>query len=315
MKPLILLTAIAGLSLAALAADVSPDTPLISEGPLVVDAGDVEAYTLSIPPERRADFRTDYDRVAGVADGLFVRRTLAAKAKAAGLDQDPIVQRRLRQVQEAVLSDLYAEKLRAEPVKIDLEQRARELYKAEPDKFMTPELVHIESILVDLKGRTREMALARAKDVYERATTGKDDFLQLAARYSDDPSKNKNGGDLGYNSPKSFVDPVREAIDKMKKGEIVGPVESDYGFHVIKLVDRKEPERIPFDTVKRNLIKAEREKVEQKRVDDAVQAIRNSPTVVTNRDNVEKLVIKVDPNVIQRALKGEAQPAAAQGAK
>jgi parvulin-like peptidyl-prolyl isomerase len=168
---------------------------------------------------------------------------------------------------------------------------------------------------VDLKGRTREMALARAKDVYGRAAAGKEDFLQLAARYSDDPSKNKNGGDLGYNSPKSFVDPVREAIDKMKKGEIVGPIESDYGFHIIKLIDRKEPERIPFERVKRSLIKAEREKIEQKRVDDAVQAIRNSPTVVTNRENVEKLVVKIDPAVIERALKGEAQIASPAVAK
>lgn len=303
MKKLFLSGLAAALSCAAFAAKVEPDAPLIVEGALAIDAGDVQGYLLKVPADKRADFLTDYDRVAGVADALFIQRTLAGKAKADGLDRDPLVQRRLRQAQEAVLADLYVEKLTKEPLKVNLEQRADEIYKSEPERFKTPELVAIQQILVGPKWRTREMALARANEVYELAKSGKEDFLTLAGRYSDDPSLSKNGGDLGLNSPTSFVPPVREAIAKMKaKGEIAGPIESEYGFHVIRLVERKPPETIPFSAVKNRLITAERQRLEGVRIDEVLQKIRSSPTVVTHRDNVEALVVKVDPDVIKKAL-------------
>ncbi len=304
MKKLLLPLALStGLALAAPTADVTPDKPLIVEGPIVVDAGDVEGYMLKIPPEHRADFRTDYDRVAGVADGIFVQRSFAAKARAEGLDRDPIVQRRMRQAAEAVLADVYVEKLQSAPIKINLDEIALEDYKAEPAKFMTPDLVAVQHILIDLKGRTRDMALQRAREVYELAKSGKQDFLDLVARYSDAQDKKRNGGDLGYSSPRSFVEPVSAAIEKMSvKGEIAGPIESEYGYHILKFVDRKKPERIPFESVKRKLVEVERDKLRKQRLDDAVQAIRNSPTVVTNRGNVQALVIPIDPDVIKRAI-------------
>lgn len=312
MNRLILAGLAAAASFAAIAATLAPDAPLIVDGPLAIDAGDVQGYLLKVPADKRVDFLTDYDRVAGVADALFIQRALASKAKAEGLDKDPVVQRRLRQSQEAVLADLYVEKLTKEPLKVNLERRAEEIYKSEPERFKTPELVATQQILVGPKWRTREMALARANEVYELAKSGKEDFLTLAGRYSDDPSLNKNGGDLGFSSPNSFVPSVRDAIAKMKaKGEIVGPIESEYGFHIIRLVERKLPETIPFAAVKNKLIVAERQRLEGARVDDALKVIRSSPTVVTHRDNVEALVVKVDPDLIKKALEKTQSQAAA----
>jgi parvulin-like peptidyl-prolyl isomerase len=299
------LFAVAGLisfPVCAQAPQAALDAPLIVDGPVVVDAGDVHAYLLRVPEERRGNFRTSYDRIATVADGVFIVRALAAKAKAEGLDRDPLVQRRLQQSQDAVLADLYTQKVQREARAVNLEQRARELYQAEPDKYRSPELVDVEHILVDLKGRTKEMALARAQDVYSQATSGKEEFLTLAARYSDDPSKNRNGGALGLTSPGSFNPQAREAIAKLKaKGDISAPVESDAGFHIFRLVSRKPSELAKYDAVERQIVEGERERLQKQRADAVVQDIRSSPSVVTHRDNVEALVVPLDPDVLKRA--------------
>lgn len=299
------LKSIAGglLALAALlshAATPPPEAPLIADGPIVVDARDVDAYLLRIPEERRADFRLSYDRVAGVADATFVARSLAAKAKQLGLDRDPTVQRRLQQLQEAFLADLYVQKMQKETIQVNLDQRARELFAAEREKYMTPEHVWLHHILIDLKGRTREMALERAREVHSKAKAG-EDFLSLAARYSDDPNKMKNGGDLGYMSPKSFAPSVQEAMARLKaKGEMSAPVESEHGFHIVLLKDRKPSKPVKFEEVSGKIVAAEKARLQKERLDMEVQNIRSSSTVVTHRPNVEALVIPLDSAAMAR---------------
>lgn len=286
----------------AQAPKVSPEAPLIVDGPVTVDAGDVLGYLLRVPEEQRGNFLTSYDRIATVADAVFIARTLAVKAKAEGLDRDPAVQRRLQQAQDAVLADLYTQKVQREVLTLNLDRRARELYRADLEKYRTPEHVNLEHILIDMKGRTREMAQERAQDVYAQAKSGKEEFLTLAARFSDDPSKNRNGGALGLVTPSSFNPQAREAIAKLKaKGEISAPVESESGFHIFRLVDRKPSQVAPFENVERGIIQTERDRLQKQRADAVIQEIRSSPTVVTHRANLEALVVPLDPELIKRA--------------
>ena len=257
---------------------------------------------LRIPEDRRAEVRMSYDRVATIVDNMFVARSLAARAREIGLDKDPAVQKRLQQVQDGVLADLYVQKIEKETVTVNLEQRARELYKADQEKFVTKEEVHVQHVLVDLKGRTREGALERARKALEEVRAGQD-FLTVAARYSDDPGVKGNGGDLGYSPPEKFVAPVRKAIDGMKtKGEIAGPVESEFGFHVVRFIDRKPPKPIKFEAVARQIMEAERERLKKQRTEALISQVRSAPSVVVHRQNVEKLVVPVDAAMLKRSL-------------
>jgi parvulin-like peptidyl-prolyl isomerase len=146
------------------------------------------------------------------------------------------------------------------------------------------------------------MARERARDVYDQAKSGKEEFLTLAARYSDDPSKNRNGGALGYSNPSSFNPQAREAIAKLKaKGDISEPVESDSGVHIFRLVDRKPPQLAKYEAVQRKIVEAERERLQKQRADAVIQEIRSSPTVTTHRANLEALVVPIDPELLKRA--------------
>ena len=303
------------LSFPALAGTLPPDTPVIVDGPVTVDAGDIEGQMLRIPAERRVEFRASRERIASLADNAFLSRSMAIKARAAGLDKDPAVQRRLAQVQEAFLADLYMQHLEKTAPVVNLETRARELYLAEPARFTTAEQVHIQHILIGLNGRTRDMAEERAKQLYADIKAGKEDFLAFAARYSDDPGKGKTGGDMGYNSPNSFVDPVKDRVAKMStKGEVAEPVESHMGFHIVKFVDRQKPRVQPFDEVKKTLMQVEKERLAKKRSEEVVTQMRSSPTVIVHLDKLDALVNPID-DVLTKAAAAEAARAAAEAAK
>jgi parvulin-like peptidyl-prolyl isomerase len=191
----------------------------------------------------------------------------------------------------------------------DLEARARELYKADQAKFVTPEQVYVQQILVGLSGRTRDQALERAQQVFADAKAGKEDFLALAARYSDDPDVKRHGGDLGYNGKDSFPPPVAKAIAAAsKKGEVMGPIEGERGFYVMRFIDRKKPEAVKFEAVRKKLIEAEREKLNKQRLQDLMASIRETGVVVVHPENVEKLVVPVDLAKLQKASEAPAAP-------
>lgn len=311
-----ILSAIAVFAFAAGAATtVAPETAVVTDGAIKVDVADIEGYLLRVPEARRGEVRSSRDRIANMADNIFVSRSLAAKAREAGLDKDIVVQRRLQQTQDSLLAELYMQHLERTAPQVNLEPRARELYLADKAKYVVPEQVYVQHILVGLNGRTREMAEERAKKVYEEVKSGKEEFLALAARLSDDPDKKRNGGDMGYNSPTSFVAPLAKRIATMNtKGEISEPVESHQGFHIVKFIDRKAPETKTFDEVKRGIIAEQKELLSKRRIEEVITQIRSSRTATVYNEVLDKLVAPAD-DAIAKALAAESARLAAEPPK
>ena len=272
------------------------DPPLVENGGLSLSTTDFEAYLQNVPDKLRPDFRSDVERVKKTVDGLWVQRMVAERARAGGLANDPIVAARLRQAQEAVLVDAYMRQVEKDMKYPDLLPRAREVYRAHPDDYKVVGKVHVQHILIDVKCRNREEALKRAREVRNDVVAGKEDFKAIAKRVSDDPSKEKNSGDLGPMQPSAFDEQFRNAIAKLTKpGEVSEPIETRFGFHIVKLVKR-EPDRVkPFEEVKEEIIAAEKQKLVDEVRTNAVIAARSDPKNHLHLENVEALADKARP--------------------
>jgi peptidyl-prolyl cis-trans isomerase C len=152
-------------------------------------------------------------------------------------------------------------------------------YNANKEKFKVPEGVKAHHILLainpgapaDEKDRVRK----RAVDLMKQLKNGAD-FATLAKANSDDPGSKEDGGDLGAFTRGQMVKPFEDAAFGATAGQIVGPIETQFGFHIIK-VDEKLPERyVPLAEVQKNAdIKAFllHEKVQQ-RLDQTVSGLR-----------------------------------------
>lgn len=84
----------------------------------------------------------------------------------------------------------------------------------------------------------KEKALNQVNSILERLNDG-EDFAELAQKYSDDPGSGSRGGDLGFASRGTFVPPFEEAAFNLEVNEISDPVETQFGFHIIQLVERR----------------------------------------------------------------------------
>ena len=227
---------------------------LISNSAVALDSEDFEADIMRIPEMDRFEFRSSADRITKVANNLFINRVFAQEAKKAGLDHDPKLQRRIQLYSEAILATAWMEQTLAKVKLPDFEPRARELYKAEPELYTGKLSAHAAHILIDTKKRSDADALKLAKDVLEKARQG-EPFEKLAVEYSDDPTAKSNKGDLGFFEPGRMVKPFSDAAFALKKaGELSEPVKTDFGYHIIRLIERKEAKLNDFESVKKDII-------------------------------------------------------------
>ena len=95
----------------------------------------------------------------------------------------------------------------------------------------------------------------RAEEALRRIAAGTD-FAELAKQNSKDPGSKDQGGDLGYFSRGQMVPQFEEAAFKLQKGEVSQPFETQFGWHILKVDDRRAGKVAPFDAVKDRIVGA-----------------------------------------------------------
>jgi peptidyl-prolyl cis-trans isomerase SurA len=119
---------------------------------------------------------------------------------------------------------------------------------------------------------------AQAKKLFERARAG-EDFAKLAKQYSDDAATRGDGGDLGLFGKDMLPKAIEEIVFSMQPGELAGPVRADRGFHVIKLLERKEKDAKPLAEVQDDIRIQLRQKEMEKQTKTYLAELRKKTLV------------------------------------
>ena len=175
-----------------------------------------------VPPDRRD---------AALLDLVINIRLASVAANKAGLENEPAVMRRLALARDRTL---YSEYLRTKFIAAVTEEAVKARFEEELANFQPQEEVRARHILV----KTEE----EAKAIIARLDAG-EDFAEIAKEVSLDPGSGQSGGDLGYFKRGQMVKPFEDAAFDLKPGKYTKkPVQSDFGWHVILVEDRrKEP--------------------------------------------------------------------------
>jgi peptidyl-prolyl cis-trans isomerase C len=190
-----------------------------------ITAGTVALFFQSLPPQYR---QMPLEQVfPQLVQQLVDQKLIAAAAMKTGIFGRPDVQARFRMLREGMLNQLYMdERLKAGITDEKLRDAYQKMVALEPKK----EEVHARHILV----KTKEEALAIIAQIGKGA-----DFIALAKVKSTGPS-GRNGGDLGFFAAGQMVPPFSKAAFGLKKGEVTrDPVKTQFGWHVIKVEDRR----------------------------------------------------------------------------
>jgi peptidyl-prolyl cis-trans isomerase C len=135
------------------------------------------------------------------------------------------------------------------------DKEIREYYDSNLDKFKRPEQVSASHILikVDPEADKSEKAKARKQiETLQKKVKKGEDFAALAKEHSGCPS-NERGGDLGYFGRGQMVKSFEDAAFALKPGQVSDIVETRFGYHLIKAIDKRPPTTVPFDEVKEGI--------------------------------------------------------------
>jgi len=234
---------------------------LASQGGVMITQGEIDVAFSKIPAEYRLAYIRNGDRVDRLIGDLLRIRIVAAEAIAVQFDEDPLIKSRMAMAAEKELAEAWMAKVKADTPEADYEALAHELYLANPDKYMTDEIVDVSHILVNSENRSNEEALQLASSLREQLLEDPSRFDEMVMEYSDDPSKAGNDGRFSRMSRGQMVRPFEEMSFSMENvGDISELVETSYGYHIIKLNGKFPPRPIPFEEVNADAMTQAREK-------------------------------------------------------
>lgn len=216
---------------------------VVTVGDLTITDAQVRSVLKAKYPNQDSFKDLDLNRKKELLEPLITKNLRINAAYDLGLEEDEEFKRMLEDQKMRAMGSKYYERMIIDKI----------IPEGEIEKILTRQGVELKAshILIGFKGsrrpadRTREEAEKLVEDILKELKAGAE-FSITAQKYSDDPSAKKNNGELGYFTWGRMVGPFQEAAWELEVGEISDPVETMFGFHVIKLVDRREiPNYIP----------------------------------------------------------------------
>jgi len=211
-----------------------------------------------------------------------------------------------------------------EPTVTVTDEALKAYFEQAKERFTTPERRSARHILITVADGVDDAAAQKTADEVLAKVKAGGDFAALAKQYSKDPGSAEKGGDLGWATRGMFVGPFEEALFAMSKGEVRGPIKTQFGYHIIRLDDSEGGQVKPFDEVRAELEKEYRREQSQtqfydrsqKLADDAFASLTELESAAKNAGlSVKKASgftrqggapLGNDPKLIEAAFKPEA---------
>lgn len=172
----------------------------------------------------------------------------------------------------------------AETPKVN-DEEVQTYYNENPERFAAPETVRASHILLSVDAEaTPEDVVAKETEIkaLQKQIADGADFAELAKEHSDDPGSKVNGGDLDFFSKDRMVPEFAEAAFALQPGGLSEPVRTQFGYHLIKVTDRREARTIPFDEVKERITDFLNERQERDAVTTLLDALKTQSDVKIN---------------------------------
>ena len=226
-----------------------------------ITQGDIDLFYQELPDQMK---QIPIEQVQNqILDRLIDQQLILGEAKKARLDKRPDIERKLAYEKTKILNESYLEIVLEKEV---TPERIREVYDRAIALEKKREEVKARHILVKTE--------AEALDIINALKRG-GDFISLAKERSTGPS-GKNGGDLGFFTADQMVRPFSKAAYALRKGETSDkPVQTQFGWHVIKVEDRRLAGARPFEELEPQI----REQLVTKAYEKIIQQFRKTAKI------------------------------------
>lgn len=206
----------------------------------IITEEDLDLLIHSLDPKTAAHFKSDQGK-RELVEEMVNQELLYLDAIDSGIENEKEYRSQIERLKMNFLKQYATYKL-LEGIKVE-SQEILDYYNQNKSQFINPQSVRASHILVDDSNKAREII----SEINQGLS-----FEDAAKKYSKCPSK-AQGGDLGYFTRGRMVPEFEQAAFEMKKDEVSEPIQTQFGYHIIKVLDKKEEKPMLFDEVKDQL--------------------------------------------------------------
>jgi parvulin-like peptidyl-prolyl isomerase len=255
-----------------------PNPVVGKAGDFVLRDSDVGRLIGYQPPQAQKMLHEEPAQRAEFIRQLLLTRLVAEKARATGFDRRPDVKEQLGYVVDQFLAREYIDKVVAADVSVP-ETELKKYYQEHEKDFLVPESVKARHIFIevpkDASPEVKGKARAKAEEVLARLRKG-EGFSKLAKEFSQDADTAAKDGELGWISPgKTNSGEFEKAVFSLKAGETSEVVETPFGFHIVKVDERREKRTATFDEAREYILNRLKGELVQKKTLEFLEKVSN----------------------------------------
>lgn len=265
----------------------------ISDGLSGLPLAEIQKELESVPAAIRANMSRD--QMARFISNVLIDRRMEKAAMAAGTANLPEVRASIARASRDIVVRAFVD---GETKKLtqtlpDLEGLAKERYEVNKASYVVPEAIRVAHILLKVNAEDPEstdaVVRAKAEKLLTELREG-GDFGELAQKHSEDPGSSRSKGELpGWAEKGKLVPPFEEAAYALKPGEMSGLVRTRFGYHVIKLLEKREARQQPFEEVKEPILTALRNEFLGRKRAEWTKAFQGDKPIVLDDATLEAL--------------------------
>ena len=265
------------------------DDPILGKaGNYVFKKSDFERLIRYSPPALQKQIQENPQYIAALVRRILEQKSVSDWARKEGFDREPEVKEQIQYLVDDFLMKEYLMKKVMKDVSVS-EDDVKRYYNENEAKYTTPLQVRVRHMLIKVpfgsSSEEKKKAREKAEGILGWLKKG-ERFEKLAEAYSEDLDSKAKGGELGYFSrgrmPKAFED----TAFSMKPGQVSEPIETDYGYHIIEVQDRKEARTIPLEEVKESIRKQLTDEMTRKKVDEFIKKVAQETGLEVYSDKI-----------------------------
>lgn len=266
------------------------DEVIAKVGDRIITKADLQRIISYYPSAQQKKITTNPMMQREVLERYIQGIVVSKIAREKGFDKQLEIRERLELMTNDFLFNQYIHKEVIGKIEIS-EAEAREYYNKYREEFINPEMIKVRHILIRIDrnkpANEKKIAREKAEKLLARIKGG-EDFAKLASEFSEDPGSKSKGGELDFFHRGMMVPEFEKVAFALKLGQVSDIVETQFGYHIIKMEERKDAWQPSFDEIKEKVISKARDRLKDTRRNEFINKAFKEASVEIRYDALKK---------------------------
>lgn len=261
-------------------------------GATEVKMSDLKKILETQSPETKMALLTSLPALERLVRSELIRTNLLVEAKAKGFDKRPEVVQQIERAKDQALLEAYANSIARPPAEYPSDNDVKTYYDANPGAFAVPTQYRVAQIFLPLPEDANKLKVdtvaKQAQDLYSQAQRATTDFAALAKEFSGHKESAQKGGEMGWLPESQLIPEIKSVLSQLTLGKTSNPIKTNQGYHLMKLLEKKEPSVRPLSEVKTSIASALRYRKAQENERKYLEEISSKNPIAVNQIELTK---------------------------